>query len=110
MRISQSSRIKNNKKPNKSQAIPGEKKPQIRGITIKVYKMTPKKPNSALRKVAKVKILSGIKKNKEIIAYIPGISTVPVLGVMNQVLLIPVRTKDLPGVKYRIIRGKLDCK
>ena len=71
-------------------------KPQIKGIITKLYTMTPKKPNSALRKVAKVLTNKGI-----LTAYIPGINHT--LNIHNVVLLIPKKTKDLPGVKYRII-------
>jgi len=87
------------------------KKPQIKGITTAIFVLTPKKPNSALRKVAKVKVnyyIPGLKKDNTIIAYIPGENHS--LAIHNIVLLIPKRVKDLPGVNYRIIRGKYDCK
>lgn len=125
-------------------------KPQIKGITVKIYTLTPKKPNSALRKVAKVKVnltgltrkvKGGIKEGKNnninggekpkkigeeqieeskgnledgkkgtkiIIAYIP--EEKHTLTIHNMVLLRPGKTKDLPGVRYKIIRGVLDCK
>ena len=77
--------------------------PQRKGIVIKVFTKTPKKPNSALRKVAKVKIF-GL--NKTEIVYIPGEKSN--LQEHNYVLIKGGRTKDLPGVKYKIIRGALD--
>lgn len=87
------------------------KKPQIKGITTAIFVLTPKKPNSALRKVAKVKInyyIPGMKKDNTVLAYIPAENHT--LAIHNIVLLIPKRVKDLPGVKYRILRGKYDCK
>jgi len=77
--------------------------PQIKGICKKVYIIKPKKPNSALRKVVKVKI-KGRKQN--IIAYIPGIGHN--LQEHNIVLLRGGRKKDLPGIKFTVIRGALD--
>ena len=76
--------------------------PQRRGICIKVYTKTPKKPNSALRKVARVKLSSG----SEIVAYIPGEGHN--LQEHSVVLVRGGRVKDLPGVKYHIVRGALD--
>jgi small subunit ribosomal protein S12 len=76
--------------------------PQRRGICVKVYTKTPKKPNSALRKVARVKLTSGF----EIIAYIPGEGHN--LQEHSVVLVRGGRVKDLPGVKYHIVRGALD--
>nr|YP_009671063.1 ribosomal protein S12 [Passiflora tetrandra]YP_009671064.1 ribosomal protein S12 [Passiflora tetrandra]YP_010290161.1 ribosomal protein S12 [Passiflora cirrhiflora]YP_010290205.1 ribosomal protein S12 [Passiflora cirrhiflora]QCX30316.1 ribosomal protein S12 [Passiflora tetrandra]QCX30317.1 ribosomal protein S12 [Passiflora tetrandra]ULO26015.1 ribosomal protein S12 [Passiflora cirrhiflora]ULO26016.1 ribosomal protein S12 [Passiflora cirrhiflora] len=77
--------------------------PQRRGICTRVYTITPKKPNSALRKVARVRLTSGF----EITAYIPGI------GHNSQehsvVLVRGGRVKDLPGVRYHIVRGTLDA-
>jgi len=79
--------------------------PQLKGITTAIYTMTPKKPNSALRKVAKIKL----NKTKEIItAYIPGEKHS--LTIHNLVLIIPKKTQDLPGIKYKVLRGLLDCK
>lgn len=78
-------------------------KPQMKGVITKLYTMTPKKPNSALRKVAKVLTKLGI-----ITAYIPGINHT--LNIHNVVLLIPKKTRDLPGVKYKIIIGAKDYK
>ena len=84
----------------KSPALQGN--PQRRGVCIRVYTTTPKKPNSALRKVARVKLVNGI----EVTAYIPGIGHN--LQEHSIVLLRGGRTKDLPGVRYKIIRGALD--
>lgn len=77
--------------------------PQRKGICSRVYTTTPKKPNSALRKVSRVKLSSGF----EITAYIPGIGHN--LQEHSVVLVRGGRVKDLPGVKYHIIRGCLDC-
>ena len=74
----------------------------MRGVCLKVYTTTPKKPNSALRKVAKVKLTNGM----EVIAYIPGIGHN--LQEHSVVLIRGGRVKDLPGVRYHIVRGKLD--
>jgi small subunit ribosomal protein S12 len=76
--------------------------PLKRGVCTKVYTMTPKKPNSAVRKVAKVKLSN----KSEVIAYIPGIGHN--LQEHSVVLIRGGRVKDLPGVKYHIVRGKLD--
>jgi len=77
--------------------------PQLKGICLKVYTTTPKKPNSALRKVAKVKLSNNI----EIIAYIGGEGHN--LQEHSSVLIEGGRVKDLPGVRYHIIRGVMDC-
>jgi len=77
--------------------------PQRRGVCTIVRTMTPKKPNSALRKVARVRLTNGI----EITAYIPGIGHN--LQEHSVVLVRGGRVKDLPGVRYHIIRGTLDC-
>jgi len=76
--------------------------PQRRGICTRVYTMTPKKPNSALRKVARVRLSSGF----EVTAYIPGIGHN--LQEHSVVLIRGGRVKDLPGVRYHIVRGTLD--
>ena len=76
--------------------------PQKRGVCTRVYTTTPKKPNSALRKVARVKLSSGI----EVTAYIPGLGHN--LQEHSIVLVRGGRVKDLPGVRYKIIRGTLD--
>jgi len=76
--------------------------PQKRGVCIRVYTTTPKKPNSALRKVARVRLTTGI----EVTAYIPGIGHN--LQEHSVVLIRGGKVKDLPGVRYHIIRGTLD--
>ncbi len=76
--------------------------PFKRGVCVKVTTMTPKKPNSALRKIAKVRLTNG----QEVTAYIPGIGHN--LQEHSVVMLRGGRVKDLPGVRYHIIRGKLD--
>ena len=76
--------------------------PQKRGVCTRVYTTTPKKPNSALRKVARVRLTNGI----EVTAYIPGIGHN--LQEHSVVLIRGGRVKDLPGVKYHIVRGALD--
>jgi small subunit ribosomal protein S12 len=88
-------------KKSKSPAM--AKCPQRRGVCTRVYTTTPKKPNSALRKVAKVRLTSGF----EVISYIPGEGHN--LQEHSIVLVRGGRTKDLPGVKYTIIRGALDA-
>jgi len=89
------------KRKSKTRALDGN--PQKRGVCTIVRTMTPKKPNSAVRKIAKVRLVNGF----EVMAYIPGIghnlqehSVVPIRG---------GRVKDLPGVRYHIIRGILDA-
>jgi len=76
--------------------------PQKRGVCIRVYTTTPKKPNSALRKVARVRLTNGI----EVTSYIPGIGHN--LQEHSVVLVRGGRVKDLPGVRYHIVRGALD--
>jgi small subunit ribosomal protein S12 len=76
--------------------------PQRRGVCTRVYTTTPKKPNSALRKVARVRLTSGI----EVSAYIPGEGHN--LQEHSMVLVRGGRVKDLPGVRYKIVRGSLD--
>lgn len=76
--------------------------PQKRGVCTRVYTTTPKKPNSALRKVARVRLTTGI----EVTAYIPGIGHN--LQEHSVVLVRGGRVKDLPGVRYHIVRGSLD--
>jgi|TARA_B110000259_G_scaffold82384_1_gene96235 small subunit ribosomal protein S12 len=76
--------------------------PQRRGVCTRVYTTTPKKPNSALRKVARVRLTSGF----EVTAYIPGIGHN--LQEHSVVLVRGGRVKDLPGVRYHIVRGSLD--
>lgn len=79
-----------------------ESNPFKRGVCVKVTTMTPKKPNSALRKIAKVRLSNG----QEVTAYIPGVGHN--LQEHSVVMLRGGRVKDLPGVRYHIIRGKLD--
>ncbi len=76
--------------------------PQKRGVCIRVYTTTPKKPNSALRKVAKVRLTNGF----EVIAYIPGESHN--LQEHSVILIRGGRVRDLPGVRYHVVRGHLD--
>jgi small subunit ribosomal protein S12 len=76
--------------------------PQKRGVCLRVYTTTPKKPNSALRKVARLRLTNGI----EVTAYIPGIGHN--LQEHSIVMIRGGRVKDLPGVRYHIIRGTLD--
>lgn len=85
---------------SKSPALQGS--PQKRGVCTRVYTTTPKKPNSALRKVARVRLTNGI----EVTAYIPGEGHN--LQEHSIVLIRGGRVKDLPGVRYHIIRGSLD--
>ncbi len=77
--------------------------PQRRGVCTRVYTTTPKKPNSALRKVARVRLTNGI----EVTAYIPGVGHN--LQEHSIVLIRGGRVKDLPGVRYHIVRGTLDA-
>ncbi|MBT8334131.1 MAG: 30S ribosomal protein S12 [Desulfobacterales bacterium] len=76
--------------------------PQKRGVCVRVYTTTPKKPNSALRKVARVRLTNGI----EVTSYIPGIGHN--LQEHSVVMIRGGRVKDLPGVRYHVIRGTLD--
>lgn len=86
----------------KSKAPALERSPQKRGVCTRVYTTTPKKPNSALRKVARVRLTNGM----EVTAYIPGEGHN--LQEHSIVLIRGGRVKDLPGVRYHIIRGTLD--
>src|SRR5216110_877499 len=104
---------KGRKKPKKKVATPGLKSgqgrkkrlaaPQRRGVCTRVYTTTPKKPNSALRKVARVRLTNGV----EVTAYIPGEGHN--LQEHSIVLIRGGRVKDLPGVRYHIVRGALDA-
>ena len=85
---------------NKTEALKGS--PQRRGVCTRVYTTTPKKPNSALRKVARVRLTSQM----EVTAYIPGVGHN--LQEHSMVLIRGGRVRDLPGVRYKIIRGSLD--
>ncbi|MFZ5553627.1 MAG: 30S ribosomal protein S12 [Bacteroidota bacterium] len=89
-------------KPSKSKSAALKSCPQRRGVCTKVYTTTPKKPNSALRKVAKVRLTN----SAEVIAYIPGEGHN--LQEHSIVLVRGGRVKDLPGVRYHIVRGTLD--
>ena len=86
----------------KSKAPALKSSPQRRGVCTRVYTTTPKKPNSALRKVARVRLTSGV----EITAYIPGVGHN--LQEHSIVLVRGGRVKNLPGVRYKIVRGALD--
>jgi len=88
------------KSKTKAPALKGS--PQRRGVCTRVYTVTPKKPNSALRKVARVRLTSQI----EITAYIPGVGHN--LQEHSIVLVRAGRVRDLPGVRYKVIRGTLD--
>ena len=94
---------KGRKRVSKKSTAPALKNcPQKRGVCTRVYATTPKKPNSALRKVARVRLTNGI----EVTSYIPGEGHN--LQEHNSVLVRGGRVKDLPGVRYHIIRGTLD--
>ncbi len=101
--INQLVRYGREKKKKRSSAPALQGCPQKRGVCTRVYTVTPKKPNSALRKVARVRLTNGI----EVTAYIPGIGHN--LQEHSIVLVRGGRVKDLPGVRYHIIRGALDC-
>ena len=104
---------KGRKRPRKKTATPGLKSgagnkrrttaPQRRGVCTRVYTATPKKPNSALRKVARVRLTNGM----EVTAYIPGEGHN--LQEHSVVLIRGGRVKDLPGVRYKVVRGTLDA-
>ncbi len=87
----------------KTKAPALQSSPQRRGVCIRVYTSTPKKPNSALRKVARVRLTNGI----EVTSYVPGVGHN--LQEHSIVLIRGGRVKDLPGVRYHIIRGTLDA-
>ena len=90
-------------RPKARDRVPAlEKSPQKRGVCLKVYTTTPKKPNSALRKVARVRLTNGF----EVTSYIPGEGHN--LQEHSVVLIRGGRVKDLPGVRYHILRGVLD--
>ncbi|MFQ5672262.1 MAG: 30S ribosomal protein S12 [Nitrospinales bacterium] len=91
------------KKPVKKTTSPALKScPQKRGVCLRVYTSTPKKPNSALRKVARVRLTNGM----EVTTYIPGVGHN--LQEHSIVMIRGGRVKDLPGVRYHVIRGTLD--
>ncbi len=90
-------------KPVKKTASPALKScPQKRGVCVRVYTSTPKKPNSALRKVARVRLTNGM----EVTTYIPGVGHN--LQEHSIVMIRGGRVKDLPGVRYHVVRGSLD--
>ena len=89
-------------KSKRSKAADLGKAPQRRGVCLRVFTATPKKPNSALRKVARVRLTNG----REVNAYIPGVGHN--LQEHSVVLVRGGRVKDLPGVRYHIVRGTLD--
>lgn len=101
--INQLARKERHKVTYKSKSSALKEKPQARGVCVRVFTQTPKKPNSALRKVARVKLSTGI----EVTAYIPGEGHN--LQEHSVVLVRGGRVPDLPGVKYHIVRGTLDC-
>jgi len=96
--------IRNGRKPARSRSASPDlmRSPQRRGVCLRVFTATPKKPNSALRKVARVRLTNG----REVNAYIPGEGHN--LQEHSVVLVRGGRVKDLPGVRYHIVRGTLD--
>jgi len=100
--IQQLTRKERKKIINKSKSPALKKSPQRRGICTRVYIITPKKPNSAMRKVARVRLTT----KTEVTAYIPGIGHS--LQEHAVILIRGGRVKDLPGVRYKVIRGTLD--
>ncbi|HNU91923.1 MAG TPA: 30S ribosomal protein S12 [Spirochaetota bacterium] len=100
--INQLIRIGRESKKKKSKSPALKSCPQKRGVCTRVMTVTPKKPNSALRKIARVRLTNGI----EVTAYIPGIGHN--LQEHSAVLVRGGRVKDLPGVRYHIVRGTLD--
>lgn len=100
--INQLVRLGRKKTVKKSKSMALKNCPQVRGVCTRVFTVTPKKPNSALRKVARVKLSNGM----EVTAYIPGEGHN--LQEHSMVLVRGGRVKDLPGCKYHIVRGALD--
>ena len=100
--INQLVRKPRKKQVKKSKSVALQKNPQKRGVCRRVWTVTPKKPNSALRKVARVRLTNGY----EVTAYFPGIGHN--LQEHSIVLIRGGRVKDLPGVRYHIVRGVLD--
>ena len=101
--INQLVRTRRRQKRKKTTAPALQSCPQKRGVCTRVYTTTPKKPNSALRKVARVRLSNGI----EVTSYIPGVGHN--LQEHSIVLIRGGRVKDLPGVRYHVIRGTLDA-
>jgi len=100
--ISQLVRLGRRAEPSKSKSPALQESPQKRGVCIQVKTTTPKKPNSALRKIARVRLTNG----QEVTVYIPGIGHN--LQEHSVVLIRGGRVKDLPGIRYHIVRGTLD--
>lgn len=100
--INQLVRSSRDKKKYRSKSPALQQCPQKRGVCTRVYTQTPKKPNSALRKVARVRLTTGM----EVTSYIPGVGHN--LQEHSVVLIRGGRVKDLPGVRYHIVRGKLE--
>lgn len=100
--ISQLVRKSRSLQKSRTKAPAMKKCPQVRGVCVRVYTTTPKKPNSALRKVARVRLTNGF----EVTSYIPGVGHN--LQEHSVVLIRGGRVKDLPGVRYHVIRGTLD--
>jgi small subunit ribosomal protein S12 len=100
--VNQLIRIGRGEKPDRNKVPALRGSPQKRGVCTRVYTTTPKKPNSALRKVAKVRLTNGF----EVVTYIPGEGHN--LQEHSVVMIRGGRVKDLPGVRYHIIRGTLD--
>lgn len=101
-RIQQLIKFHRKKKLDRTKSPALEKNPQKKGVCLKVYTRTPKKPNSAIRKIAKVRLTNKL----EIIAYIPG--ETHNLQEHSVILVRGGRVKDLPGVRYHLVRGKYD--
>ena len=101
--INQLVRFGREKQGNRTTAPALQNNPMRRGVCIRVYTTTPKKPNSALRKIARVRLTNGI----EVTAYIPGEGHN--LQEHSMVMVRGGRVKDLPGVRYHIVRGTLDA-
>lgn len=100
--INQLCRFKRSVKTRRNKVPALESNPQKKGICLKIFLRTPKKPNSALRKLARLKLTNG----KKVTAYIPGEGHK--LQEYSTVLIRGGRVKDLPGIKYHLVRGKLD--
>ena len=101
--ISQLVRAGREKIVSKTKSPALQNSPQKRGVCVRVFTQTPKKPNSALRKVARVRLTNGI----EVTTYIPGVGHN--LQEHSLVLIRGGRVKDLPGVRYKVVRGTLDA-
>ena len=101
--VQQLVRLGRERKRKKSKAPDLEAAPQKRAVCMRVFTQTPKKPNSALRKVARVRLTNGI----EVTSYIPGVGHN--LQEHSVVLVRGGRVKDLPGVRYHVVRGTLDA-